>query len=99
MKYKNLSKKIIQAVKSKGFNYVELPSVIETNLILQRSGENFRKYLFLLIIQREKNLLLIQTLSLSAILDYAKAKSLKREKIFYSGNAFRKSYNKKKTVY
>ena len=27
-----------------------------------------------------------------------KAKSLKREKIFYSGNAFRKSYNKKKTV-
>ena len=98
MKYKNLSKKIIKTVKSKGFNHVELPSVIETNLILQRSGENFRKYLFSFNNSEGKEFALNPDLSLSAILNYAKAKSIKREKIFYSGNAFRKSYNKKKTV-
>ena len=46
MKSKNLSEKILKSVKSKGFKYIELPSVIEANHIFQRSGENFRKFVF-----------------------------------------------------
>ena len=46
MKSKNLSNKILKTIKSRGFNFIELPPVIEANHILQRSGENFRKYLF-----------------------------------------------------
>ena len=43
---KNLSEKILKSVKTKGFKYIELPSVLETNHIVQRSGENFRKFIF-----------------------------------------------------
>ena len=46
MKSKNLSEKILRSVKSKGFKYIDLPSVIEANHIVQRSGENFRKFIF-----------------------------------------------------
>ena len=46
MKSKNLSNKILKTIKSRGFKFIELPPVIEANHILQRSGENFRKYLF-----------------------------------------------------
>jgi len=46
MKSKNLSEKILKSVKTKGFKYIGLPSVIETNHIVQRSGENFRKFIF-----------------------------------------------------
>ena len=98
MKSKNLSNKILKTIKSRGFKFIELPPVIETNHILQRSGENFRKYLFSFNNSKGKEFALNPDLSLSAILHYAKKDSNKREKIFYSGNAFRKSYNNKKTV-
>ena len=98
MKSKNLSKKILKTIKSKGFKYIELPSVMETSHILQRSGENFRKYLFSFNNSEGKEFALNPDLSLSAILQYAKSNNNKREKVFYAGNAFRKSYNKKNTV-
>ena len=46
MKSKNLSEKILRSVRSKGFKYIELESVVEANHIVQRSGENFRKFIF-----------------------------------------------------
>ena len=46
MKSKNLSEKILRSVKSRGFKYIELPSVIGPNHIVRRSGGNFRKYVF-----------------------------------------------------
>ena len=51
MKSKNLSENILRSVKSKGFKYIDLPSVIEVNHIVQRSGENFRKFIFSFIDQ------------------------------------------------
>ena len=45
MKSKNLSENILRSVKSKGFKYIDLPSVIEANHIVQRSGESFRKFI------------------------------------------------------
>ena len=46
MKLKNLSEKILNNIKSKGFKFIELDSVIETNHIVERSGENFRRFIF-----------------------------------------------------
>jgi ATP phosphoribosyltransferase regulatory subunit len=48
MKSKNLSENILRSVKSKGFKYIDLPSVIEANHIVQRSGENFQKIYILI---------------------------------------------------
>ena len=93
MKSKKLSNKILKTIKSRGFKFIELPPVIEANHILQRSGENFRKYLFSFNNSEGKEFALNPDLSLSAILYYAQKDIDKREKIFYSGNAFRKSYN------
>ena len=72
MKSKNLSNKILKTIKSRGFKFIELPPVIEANHILQRSGENFRKYLFSFNNSKGKELALNPDLSLSAILHYAK---------------------------
>ena len=98
MKSKSLSNKILKTIKSRGFKFIELSPVIEASHILQRSGENFRKYLFSFNNPEGKEFALNPDLSLSAILYYAQKDFDKREKIFYSGNAFRKSYNNKKTV-
>ena len=83
MKSKNLSNKILTTIKSRGFKFIELPPVIEANHILQRSGENFRKYLFSFNNFKGKEFALNPDLSLSAILHYAGKGTSKREKIFY----------------
>ena len=46
MKSKNLSKKIIRSIKSRGFKDIKLDPVLESKYILQRSRENCRKFLF-----------------------------------------------------
>ncbi len=61
MKSKNLSENILRTVKSKGFIYIDLPSVIEANHIVQRSGENFRKFIFYLSIRMEVSYVLDPT--------------------------------------
>ena len=48
MKSKNISK-IIKTLKLRGFETIELDTVIESKFILQRSGENFRKYIILMV--------------------------------------------------
>ena len=58
MKLKNLSENILRSVKSKGFKYIDLPSVIEADYIVQRSGENFRKFIFSFIDQNGNDCLL-----------------------------------------
>ena len=45
MKSKNLSEKILRSIKSKGFKIINLNPVLEAKYILQRSGENFKKFL------------------------------------------------------
>ena len=37
--------KVFNILKRKYFKYIELDPVIESKFILQRSGENFKKYL------------------------------------------------------
>jgi ATP phosphoribosyltransferase regulatory subunit len=98
MKSKNLSESILRSVKSKGFKYIDLPSVIEANHIVQRSGENFRKFIFSFIDQNGSELCLRPDLTIASCLRYLENKLKGKEKIFYSGQAYRKSQNKKDSI-
>jgi len=98
MKLKNLSEKILKSVKAKGFKYIELPSVIETNHIVQRSGENFRKFIFSFTDQNGKELCLRPDLTIVSCLRYLENNFDEKEKIFYTGQAYRKSNNKKDSI-
>ena len=98
MKSKNLSEKILRSVKSKGFKYIELPSVIKANHIVQRSGENFRKFMFSFTDINGKELCLRPDLTIASCLRYLEEKLKGKEKIFYSGQAYRKVQNKKDSI-
>jgi ATP phosphoribosyltransferase regulatory subunit len=98
MKSKNLSENILRSVKSKGFKYIDLPSVIESNHIVQRSGENFRKFIFSFVDQNGIELCLRPDLTIVSCLRYLDKKLKSKEKIFYSGQAYRKSQNKKDSI-
>ena len=98
MKSKNFYNKILRLIKSKGFKNIELDPVLETKYILQRSGENFRKYLFSFYNSDGRDLSLTPDLSISSILRYTQNNTNSKEKVFYTGSAFRKSYNKKNVV-
>ena len=98
MKSKNLSENILRSVKSKGFKYIDLPSVIEANHIVQRSGENFRKFIFSFIDQNGSELCLRPDLTIVSCLRYLENNLRGKEKIFYSGQAYRKSQNKKDSI-
>ena len=98
MKSKNLSENILKSVKSKGFKFINLPSVIEANHIVQRSGENFRKFIFSFIDQNGSELCLRPDLTIVSCLRYLENNLKSKEKIFYSGQAYRKSQNKKDSI-
>jgi len=98
MKLKNLSEKILRSVKTMGFKYIELPSVIEANHIVKRSGENFRKFIFSFFDQNGNELCLRPDLTIVSCLRYLENKFKGKEKIFYSGQAYRKSQNKKDSI-
>jgi ATP phosphoribosyltransferase regulatory subunit len=98
MKSKNLSEKILRSVKSKGFKYIELPSVIEANHIVQRSGENFRKFMFSFTDINGKELCLRPDLTIASCLRYLENNLKGKEKIFYNGQAYRKVQNKKDSI-
>ena len=82
MKSKNLSENILRSVKSKGFKYIDLPSVIEANHIVQRSGENFRKFIFSFTDQNGSELCLRPDLTIASCLRYLENNLKGKEKIF-----------------
>jgi len=98
MKSKNLSEKILRSVRSKGFKYIELDSVIEANHIVQRSGENFKKFIFSFIDHNGSELCLRPDLTIASCLRYLENNLKGKEKIFYSGEAYRKSSNRKDSI-
>ena len=98
MKSKNLSDSILKTVKSNGFKYIELPSVIEANHIVQRSGESFRKFIFSFTDQGGNELCLRPDLTIVSCLRYLENNLKGKEKIFYNGQAYRKSENEKDSI-
>ena len=95
MKSKKLSENILKAVKSRGYKYIELDAVIEADQIIQRSGENFRQYMFSFQDPNGNEMCLRPDLTIASCLRYLKNKTKNKEKIFYSGQAFRKVKDQK----
>ena len=94
MKSKNLSEKILKIIKTKGFKYIELESVIETNHIVERSGESFRRFIFSFNDQKGNELCLRPDLTIASCLRYLNEKVKGTAKVHYYGQAFRKNLNK-----
>ena len=98
MKSKKLSEKILRYIKSRGFNNIILDPVLEAKYILQRSGENFKKFLFSFYDLNGKELCLRPDLTISSVLRFIQNKGNKKEKVCYAGQAFRKTYTKKDSI-
>ena len=94
MKSKNLSDNILKSVRSKGFKYIELDSVIETNHIVERSGESFRRFIFSFNDQNGNELCLRPDLTIASCLKYLNDKAKGTRKVIYNGQAFRKTLNR-----
>ena len=95
MKSKKLYENILKAVKSRGYKYIELDAVISADQIIQRSGENFRQYMFSFQDPNGNEMCLRPDLTIASCLRYLKNKTKNKEKIFYSGQAFRKVKDQK----
>ena len=91
MKSKNLSDSILKSVKSNGFKYIELDTVIPTNLIVERSGESFRRFIFSFNDQNGNELCLRPDLTIASCLRYLNEKINGTAKVHYYGQAFRKN--------
>ena len=87
MKSKNYNK-INKILNSKNFKYIELDPVIESKYILQRSGENFKKYLFSFYNSDGHELSLRPDLTISSVIRYAQSKSKKKRKSFLYRKCF-----------
>jgi len=98
MKSKNLSENILRTFKTKGFKYIELDSVIETNHIVERSGESFRRFIFSFNDQKGNELCLRPDLTIASCLRYLNEKIKGTSKVYYYGQAFRKNLNKKDPI-
>ena len=94
MKSKNLSENILKSVRLEGFKYIKLDSVIETNHIVERSGESFRRFIFSFNDQNGNELCLRPDLTIASCLKYLNDKTKGTRKVFYSGQAFRKTLNR-----
>jgi len=98
MKSKKLSENILKAVKSRGYKYIELDAVIDADQIIQRSGENFRKLMLTFEDDTGKSMCLRPDLTVASCIKYLKGNSKANSKIFYSGQAYRRSNSPKDKV-
>ena len=98
MKSKKLSESILKSIRSEGFKYVDLDTVIETNHIVERSGESFRRFIFSFNDQKGNEICLRPDLTIASCLKYLHEKNKVAKKVFYSGQAFRKTQKISRTI-
>jgi ATP phosphoribosyltransferase regulatory subunit len=98
MKSKNYSENIIKVFKKHGFILSEPDVLLDSDYIIQRSGENFRKLMLTFEDDAGKSICLRPDLTSSSCIKYLKEKSKGNAKIFYSGQAYRRSNNKKDKI-
>ena len=92
----NISKKILNIFKKKGFNFIDLDIVIDTDLLTQRSGEAFKKYALNFKDKSGKEISLRPDLTIATAIQYIESKKKGTEKLSYFGSAFR--LNKKRDL-
>jgi len=92
MKSKKLSEKIVKTFKSNGFVLSEPDVLLDSEYIIQRSGENFRRSMLTFENEDGKIMCLRPDLTVASCIKYLEKKS--KSKIYYSGQAYRRT-NKK----
>jgi len=98
MKSKNYSEKIIKVFKKDGFVLTEPDFLLDSDYIIQRSGENFRKLMFTFEDDTGKSMCLRPDLTIASCIKYLKDNSKLNSKIFYSGQAYRRSNSLKDKI-
>ena len=94
MKSKKLSEQIIKTFKNNGFVLSEPDVLLDSEYIIQRSGENFRSSMLTFENDDGKVMCLRPDLTVASCIKYLEKKS--KSKIYYSGQAYRRN-NKKKS--
>ena len=92
MKSKKLSEQIIKTFKSNGFVLSEPDVLLDSEYIIQRSGENFRRSMLTFENEDGKVMCLRPDLTVASCVKFLEKKS--KSKIYYSGQAYRRN-NKK----
>jgi ATP phosphoribosyltransferase regulatory subunit len=85
----DLSKKILSNFKKNKFNFTDLDLLIDTNLLTERSGEQFKKFTLTYKDLFGKEVSLRPDLTVSTALKYIQEKKNKEEKYCYYGSAYR----------
>ena len=85
----NISKKILNLFKKKGFNFIDLDIVIDTDLLTRRSGEAFKKYALSFKDKSGKEISLRPDLTIANAIQYIQSKKVGTAKTSYFGSAFR----------
>ena len=83
------SKKILNIFKKNRFNFTDLDLLIDTNLLTERSGEQFKKSALTYKDLLGKEISLRPDLTVSTALKYIQEKKTKEEKYCYYGTAYR----------
>ena len=85
----SFSKKILDLFKKRKFNFTDLDLLIDTNLLTERSGEQFKKSTLIYRDLLGKEISLRPDLTVSTALKYIQEKKTKEEKYCYYGTAYR----------
>ncbi len=92
MKSKKLSETIIQTFRRNGFVLSEPDVLLDSDYIIERSGEKFRSSMLTFKREDGKTMCLRPDLTVASCVSFLKNKS--SSKIYYSGQAYRRSSNK-----
>ena len=92
MKSKKLSEQIVKTFKKNGFVLSEPDILLDSEYIIQRSGENFRRSMLAFENEDGKVMCLRPDLTVASCIKFLEKKS--KSKIYYSGQAYRR-INKK----
>jgi ATP phosphoribosyltransferase regulatory subunit len=92
MKSKKLSEQIIKTFKSNGFVLSEPDVLLDSEYIIQRSGENFKRSMLTFENEYGKEMCLRPDLTVASCIKFLERKS--KSKIYYSGQAYRRTDKK-----
>ena len=92
MKLKKSSKAIIQTFKSNGFVLSEPDVLLDSEYIIERSGEKFRSSMLTFENEDGKTMCLRPDLTVASCINFLQKKT--SSKIYYSGQAYRRSNSK-----
>ena len=92
MKSKKLSEQIIKTFKSNGFILSEPDVLLESKYIIERSGEKFKSTMLTFESADGKTMCLRPDLTVASCINFLQKKT--KSKIYYSGQAYRRSDNK-----